>query len=156
MSENKKKPTLWDPQGKIKVACDGVVIYDNSHILMIKRSSKSTAYPGQWALPGGGFEDEDESLESCVIREVKEETGIRVWINKFLFHMDKKDRDPRFRAITCVWLCNTVQVGPERLKAGDDADEVKLIKLKEVLKLDLAFDHWDIIFRVIESGAYKD
>jgi 8-oxo-dGTP pyrophosphatase MutT (NUDIX family) len=49
-------------------AAGGVVITPDHHILMIFRR-------GRWDLPKGKL-DEGEDLESCAIREVKEETGI--------------------------------------------------------------------------------
>ena len=37
-----------------------------------------------WTLPGGGIEP-DESAEQTVVREIEEETGLRVEVVRFLF-----------------------------------------------------------------------
>ena len=51
-----------------------VAIINNDKILMLKRMDNS-----KWTLPGGTMEI-DESLVDCVIREIKEETGLKVSI----------------------------------------------------------------------------
>lgn len=149
-----KKASLWDQQGNIKIACDGIVIRKDkitgqTYILLIKRSSTGSAFPGCWALPGGGFDDTDESLVRCIEREVEEETGIVVTVDKLLFPMDKKDRDPRFRALTFVHLCHPVFPNTKPA-GGDDADDAKWFTVREAVEMDLAFDHKDIIWKAIQ------
>ncbi len=59
------------------VAAGGVVVNEKKQILFIYRRS-------HWDLPKGKL-DEDESIEACAVREVKEETGLKnVAIKKFL------------------------------------------------------------------------
>lgn len=51
----------------------GIIIVDNySRIFMACRTDNN-----QWSLPGGSLEV-GESLESCIIRETVEETGIQI------------------------------------------------------------------------------
>ena len=51
------------------------VIIQSGHVLMVKRDN----YPGKglWALPGG-FVEQDETIEQACLREVAEETGLKV------------------------------------------------------------------------------
>ncbi len=144
-------------QENIKVACDGIVtrkdrISGQTYILLIKRGSAGSTFPGYWALPGGGFDDTDESLAGCIKREVKEETGIDVIVDKLLFPMDQKDRDPRFRALTFVHLCRPAETKGMKQKpvGGDDADDAKWFTVREAVEMDLAFDHKDIIWKAIQ------
>jgi 8-oxo-dGTP pyrophosphatase MutT (NUDIX family) len=51
------------------IAAGGLVLNDNKELLMIFRR-------GKWDLPKGKL-DEDESMESCALREVEEETGLK-------------------------------------------------------------------------------
>lgn len=51
------------------IAAGGLVLNDNNELLMIFRR-------GKWDLPKGKL-DEGESIESCALREVEEETGIK-------------------------------------------------------------------------------
>ncbi len=61
------------------------IIMDNNKILLIY-SEKN----GDYKLPGGGVE-EGETYEEALIREVEEEAGVRVSINKELFRVMEYD-----------------------------------------------------------------
>ena len=50
------------------IAGGGLVLNEKNELLMIFRR-------GKWDLPKGKLDD-DESIEQCAMREVKEETGI--------------------------------------------------------------------------------
>ena len=51
--------------------------------MLLVRASGSTSSPGSWWLPGGGLHI-GESLEACLSREVREETGLDVRIGPLL------------------------------------------------------------------------
>ncbi|WVQ80155.1 hypothetical protein IAT38_002260 [Cryptococcus sp. DSM 104549] len=52
---------------------------DPSRVLLVKRAAGETLFPGQWEIPGGKAEyGVDQTLLETVVREVKEETGLRV------------------------------------------------------------------------------
>lgn len=53
---------------KTRTACRAIIIQNDK--ILLSYESKTD----QWMLPGGGAED-NESDESCCIREVSEETG---------------------------------------------------------------------------------
>ena len=46
----------------------------DSHLLFLKRSSKSKFGPGLWGFPAGHIE-ENENPEQCALRELEEEIG---------------------------------------------------------------------------------
>lgn len=55
-----------------------MVIEDlDGKVLLTKRSQTMRVYPRSWVLPGGHIEP-FESLEDGAIREVYEETGIKI------------------------------------------------------------------------------
>src|SRR3989344_2229263 len=63
---------------KQKIVAAGVVIC-GSKALILRRSQKEDAYPGKWELPSGKKEPLEQTKQA-VIREIKEETGLKVKI----------------------------------------------------------------------------
>lgn len=60
---------------KENIAC--LLINPEKKFLLIQRAPKDDSLPGFWELPSGGI-DEGENMETSVIREVKEESGIDI------------------------------------------------------------------------------
>jgi 8-oxo-dGTP diphosphatase len=118
---------------------DAVILCDNDSIILIKR--KNSPYKGFWALPGG-FVEYGETVESAVLREVTEETGLSVDLNEISGVYSDPNRDPRGHVIT---ICFTAAKTGGNLKADTDAMEVHCLKLDDIFKLNLAFDHKKII-----------
>jgi len=126
---------------KPSITTDGIVI-KNRDILLVKR--KNPPFKDLWALPGG-FVEYKETTENAVIREVFEETGLKTKIIKLAGVYSDPNRDPRGHTITIVYMLEII--GGE-MDANDDASEVKYFNLKNLP--DLAFDHKEIIEKVIE------
>ena len=65
--------------GKLTVGCSAAV-FDENHerILLIRRADN-----GKWAVPGGYMEAGENFSEACV-REVYEETGLQVEVNRLI------------------------------------------------------------------------
>ena len=122
----KKKPTL---------TVDAIIKTNDDKIVLVKR--KNPPYKGWWALPGGIVEY-GETVEEAVKREVKEETGLEVEIEKLVNVYSDPNRDPRGHFISICFLCRRIG---GTLEAATDAAEVSAFPLKEVRNLKLAFDH---------------
>ncbi len=114
-----------------------IIIQFSGGIVLIERSNP----PYGWAIPGG-FLDYNESLEDCAIREAKEETSLDIYDLKQLHTYSKPGRDPRFHTVTTVFTAK----GKGIPKAETDAANLKVFKPQEALKLDLAFDHKQVLF----------
>ncbi len=54
-----------------------LLIDEDGKILIIKRSTNSKTNPGKWELPGGKV-DQGESFDQALIREVYEETNLKI------------------------------------------------------------------------------
>jgi O-acetyl-ADP-ribose deacetylase (regulator of RNase III)/ADP-ribose pyrophosphatase YjhB (NUDIX family) len=114
---------------------DAIIEIDGG-IVIIQRSNP----PFGWALPGG-FVDYGESLEVAVVREAKEETGLDITdVKQFNTYSDPR-RDPRFHTIGTVFIAKAAG----KPQAGDDAAGLKIVKLNEIARLNLAFDHRKIL-----------
>lgn len=119
-----------------KVTVDGVV-FDRNKVLLIRR--KNPPFRGKWALPGG-FVEYGETVEKAIMRELLEETGLKVKPNSIIGIYSDPRRDPRWHIITIAYLCK--KTGGE-LKGGDDALEAKYFSVHELPEM--AFDHRKII-----------
>jgi ADP-ribose pyrophosphatase YjhB (NUDIX family) len=112
------------------VSCVGAIVHDEEHrLLMIRRANPPAA--GRWSLPGGRVEAGESDAEA-VCREVAEETGLAVAIGirvgtVVLPGVDGVSYDVRDYA--CA-------VTGGRLRAGDDATEVRWVRRAELLTLD--------------------
>lgn len=121
---------------KPSVTADGIVIR-NGKILLIKR--KNDPFMGYHALPGG-FLNHGERLEDCVVREVREETGLVTEIVDLVGIYSSPDRDPRGHFVTAVYH---LRAKKGTVRAGDDASAAEWIDVDHLPEM--AFDHVDII-----------
>ncbi len=142
-----KESWSQSPYPPIFVTVDAVVRYKDS-ILFIKRKD----HPGKdlYALPGG-FVAVNETLETAVLRELKEETRMILKTTDIqdMKLFDNPDRSTRGRVITMAYYFDVTNK-PSRildLKAGDDAASYKWIEFEDIEKAPLKYhdDHLDII-----------
>lgn len=110
--------------------------------LFIKR--KGDPFKGCWALPGG-FMEIDETPELAVVRELEEETSIKIHDVLQIGAFGAVNRDPRGRTISIAYLA-FLDDG-QTAKAASDAADVEWIGLNEPIAL--AFDHKEILNEAI-------
>ena len=110
----------------------------DAKVLLIQRADEP--YKGCWAFPGG-FLNMDETTEQCAIRELEEETGLKVNDVHQIGAYSKVDRDPRGRTITVAYLA--IIDNPISVLGQDDAAKAEWWPLSALPQL--AFDHNDII-----------
>jgi 8-oxo-dGTP diphosphatase len=109
-------------------------------VLLIKRGNEP--FKGQWAVPGG-FVNMDEELEDAIVRELEEETGLTGVQLGQMRTFGTVGRDPRGRQITIVYIGIAMEE-QTKVEAGDDAVEAKWFDIEE-LPEDMAFDHNEVI-----------
>lgn len=138
----------WPPKTPY-LTTDGIVeIYNEPKefvgVVLISRKNP----PHGLAFPGG-FVDVGESVETAVIREMKEEISLDVEITKLLGVYSNPDRDPRFHTASVVYICKAYG----EPKAADDAKEVIVLSLEELKKKqnELVFDHGKMLEDYLDS-----
>jgi 8-oxo-dGTP pyrophosphatase MutT (NUDIX family) len=62
---------------KVKMAVCMAIFDSDNEILLTRRAARMKIFPKAWVMPGGHL-DPDESLEEGVIREIVEETGVKI------------------------------------------------------------------------------
>lgn len=129
------------------VTVDNVVIC-SGHVLLVKRKFQ----PGQglWALPGG-FIKQNERLQDAALRELKEETGIKV--DKIVLEnsiveskvFDHPGRSLRGRTITHAYCIRLKDGKLPDVKGSDDAAKAQWVQLFDLLEDEFYEDHFHII-----------
>lgn len=126
------------------------VLIQSGHILVVRR--KFNPGKGLLALPGG-FLKQTETLEQCAIRELKEETGIKVDKVVLKNHIvaskvfDHPNRSLRGRTITHAF-CVRLPDGPlPEVRGSDDAAAAFWMPLMDIGRMENQFyeDHAHII-----------
>lgn len=131
------------------VTVDSVVI-KSGHVLVVKR--KGALGHGQIALPGG-FLNQDEAIEDGCLRELREETVIK--LDKELLRssikanrvFDYPKRSLRGRVITHAFLIDLGNGPLPQVKGSDDAAKAWWMSLSEFATREEEFfeDHFHII-----------
>lgn len=126
----------------IKIAADSVVLsHERQQLRILLVQRKNDPFKEMWALPGGFIED-DEDLEPAAIRELEEETGVKLAQMRQLYTFGTPNRDPRFRTVSVVYFA-VVDANEHPLKGADDALDAQWFNVKKLPNL--AFDHREII-----------
>src|SRR5262249_40286333 len=112
-------------------------------VLLVRR--KKPPHQGRMALPGG-FVSEKEPLEKAALRELKEETGLRLVAAEQLGSFGDPRRDPRGRIVSVAHLALVAAAPAPR--AGSNASQAAWLPVKRLPPL--AFDHKHIISSALE------
>tara|TARA_R100000152_G_C6719513_1_gene145734 strand:+ start:326 stop:742 length:417 start_codon:yes stop_codon:yes gene_type:complete len=75
--EEKWRQFLEEEEKKDSKEIAKAVVYKDDKVLLLKRSSYMKKHAGEWDLPGGHI-IEGEDMEDGLLREVWEETGLRL------------------------------------------------------------------------------
>lgn len=130
-----------------------VVIFDEEKkILMVRQRHESKDI---WMVPGGAIEDYEDAHQAA-IREVKEETGLEIEIEKLIWHVEEVSevRGQRFVNFFLGKICGgNLELGydPELLGQEQVLKEVKFISKEELKNLSNVYPEclrgelWDFI-----------
>lgn len=131
-------------------------------ILLIERAGHP--YKGQWALPGG-FVGPDEDATAAAVRELQEETALRlddVYLEQLKTYTTP-DRDPRMRVVSVAFVAVLPDL-PNPV-GGDDAAQARWFAIEDLALtqaqqsenegISLAFDHATIILDALERVRSK-
>ncbi len=131
------------------IPCVGAVVFDDcGRLLLVKRANPPAQ--GLWSLPGGRQEP-GESASEGVVREVREETGVEVRVQREVGTVQR----PAPSGDTYVirdFLCSTV--GDFVVVAADDAADARFFEIEEVGHLSTsegligALQEWDLLPRI--------
>jgi 8-oxo-dGTP diphosphatase len=130
-----------------------VIILDQDQRILMVRQHHQERYV--WTVPGGAIEPGETSLDAAV-REVQEETGLTVAIDRMIWHVEQvvPGKEPRFVNIfLATALGGSIKVGtdPERSDDGQVIEEVRYLSREELAEADglypdyLKDELWEIL-----------
>lgn len=111
--------------------------------LLIERGNEP--FKGCWAFPGG-FLNMDENAEQGALRELEEETGLKLEHIEEFGTFSEVNRDPRGRVISIAFYGITEHA---EVKGGDDAAKAQWFTIGEIPSL--AFDHDKMLEKALAS-----
>lgn len=123
------------------VTVDAIITMNNK-LLLVRRASH-LIQGDKLALPGG-FLSRGETVYEGVIREVLEETGYKVKINKLFKIISEPSRNGEDRQnVEFIFLAKS---GKKVSKPDDEVSEIKWFDLNDIPNEDeFAFDHYQTI-----------
>jgi ADP-ribose pyrophosphatase YjhB (NUDIX family) len=118
-----------------------IIAISDDKLLLVKRAAHLTN-PGKWSLVGG-FLDRDETLETCVLRELHEETGYEGTISMLFSIVDNPNRLQEDRQnVSFIYI---VKIGDKTGTSDDESSAVDWFTINNLPKKeDWAFDHFEI------------
>jgi bifunctional NMN adenylyltransferase/nudix hydrolase len=131
------------------VTVDAVVLH-SGHVLLVRRRAEPGK--GLWAFPGG-FVKGHESLRTAVIRELREETRLKIPVPVLLGSIksqevfDHPERSLRGRTITHAYHFEFPAGELPSVRGGDDAENARWVPLSEALDMEeqMFEDHFHIL-----------
>ena len=135
--------------------CADAILECQGHILLIQR--KFAPGRGAWALPGG-FRNQRETFLDCAIRELQEETNVRVpekVLRGSIVKTELFDDPSRSFGIPRNTLAVYMRISPNpdgslpRANGADDAAMCKWVPLTDALNnIEMYDDHKDIVSKI--------
>ena len=112
------------------------VIEKNHDLLFGRKKSDVGPYPNTWHLIGGGVDD-GESLNDAIKREIKEETGITVKINRSLGFDEDYESNKHGEITHYVFLVFLAEYVSGEIKADDDIEKLEWIPREKIVDIEL-------------------
>ena len=112
----------------------GIVRDDRGRLLLVRRGHAPDE--GRWSLPGGRVED-GETSQDAAVREVLEETGLRVVVTGVAGYVELPAPGGGLYEVEDYYARVEPGTDPHTLRAGSDADDVGWFPIHRVEELDL-------------------
>ena len=106
---------------RIRVA---VILMEEDRILLVKHSKGGKSY---WVLPGGGVE-EGESLSEAAIREIVEETNLKIRVKRLVFISEGVPPD-KHRHVIDFFFTGEILSGEIKMGEEEILQDVKFFPL---------------------------
>ena len=114
-----------------KLSVKVVIRHNNGRLLLLKRSSNCRSNAGKWDLPGGKIEL-GESFDRALLREVAEETGLSISLQRVVGTARRELADTKV-----VYLIMEGYLVTGKLQLSEEHSDYLWVNCQELLNLDL-------------------
>lgn len=120
----------------MRISSRAVIVQDNKVLTMFRRKIKDGEVKEYYVIPGGG-QDEGETLEETVIRELKEEMNVDIKVLGYLGKSIWEDTTSNF--FHCKIVKGTPQLGGEELERmkEDNYYEPRFVDVSSLDKINI-------------------
>lgn len=136
-----------------KVRATGILIEGNNILLLEQDVMESR----RWSLPGGALEF-GETIEQCLVREMKEETGLDISVGDLLYVCDRLQEDNHVVHMTFLIkrVGGNVTKGHEPESKANKIKSVKMVPLCELQNYGFALTFCELAkANFPDRGTYK-
>ncbi len=136
-------------EGALRLGCSAAIFDSEGRVLLTRRADND-----QWCLPGGGM-DAGESAEEACIREVLEETGLRVRVTRLVGVYSNPHQLVVYKdgvKVQIVALHFEAEVTGGQLSLSDETTDFGYFTMDEIEGLEMLGKHKD---RIADTLARK-
>ena len=127
------------------------VVLAGDQVLLVKRGRPPAR--GIWSVPGGAVEL-GESLAAALVREIKEETGLRVEVGPLVEVVERVLPDEQGRVEYHYVILDYLCFGPlQEPVAGSDAAQARWVPLERLSQAGLTPDTERVVRRAVELAG---
>lgn len=119
-----------------RICCRGIILEEDKVDLMYREKKVNGKILKYYTYPGGGLE-ENETLENCVKREVKEEFDIDVEVLQLLKTVEYKENITHYFACKKIKGALTLSGEEKQRSNKENYYEVRKVPLTEIDSIDL-------------------
>tara|TARA_Y100000592_G_scaffold32693_1_gene51918 strand:+ start:6110 stop:6559 length:450 start_codon:yes stop_codon:yes gene_type:complete len=128
-----RKWNMFLAEGELSDVGIVVCLNDKQQFLIIRRSNIDDR-GGQWTIPGGHIDDEDNSIEAGAVRELDEEANLKCDVSDLTFLGEPKKK--KYYFLTTKWT-GEVNVDKPNPHTGEvEHDDYKWATINDIKDID--------------------
>ena len=120
------------PNKPFQLSAKVVILDKDGRCLLLRRSPQSKNNAGKWDLPGGKV-DAGEAFDAALLREVREETGLEIELERLLGAAESETPTPRV-----VYLILVGRHAAGRVLLSPEHDDCAWVAREELPQVDLS------------------
>lgn len=114
------------------IGVGAIIEDDRGRILLVKHKPKEGDFwRGKWICPGGELEV-GETIEEGIIREVREETNLKIVLTKPLVPFDRVVKGDGRVSLHVLYIDYLARLVGDELRTGDDVGEAQWVSKEEL------------------------